>query len=125
MSDQFHPELAGGDPDDRPVRHPMMQRTLRIVVMIGLVALVVPGILVTVSTQMRTADAACGIVVDALDRRAVAAIARFEFGGPEGPGWYCYGAHADGSEVLLQGLGLIPGLDRVPTPGTEALRLPE
>jgi hypothetical protein len=71
---------------------------------------VLPGILVTVSTQLSTADAACRFVVGTEDPEALDAVARFELTGAEGPGWYCYAVRFGGAEILLRSLGLIPGL---------------
>lgn len=109
-----HRELAAYDADDRPVRSERTRRMMRVVVIVGLVALVLPGILVTVSTQVATADAACRFVVAAHDPEAVAAVVRFEPMGAAGPAWYCYSQRFNGSEILLRSLGLIPGLSPQP-----------
>jgi hypothetical protein len=69
--------------------------------------------------QIRTADAACRIVVRAGDTEAVGAVARFQVWGGNGPGWYCYAKAFDGSELMLRALGLIPGLTYQPS-GTPA-----
>jgi hypothetical protein len=79
-------------------------------VLLGLVGLILPGVLVTIGTQVVTAEAACRLVVGRSVPDALGASARFEPGGPEGPGWYCYAQQYGGSEVLLRSLGLIPGL---------------
>jgi hypothetical protein len=84
-------------------------------VVLGLAGLLLPGVLVTVSTQLATAEAACRIVVGAQDPQAIRAVARFELAGAEGPGWYCYSVRFGGTEILLRSLGLIPGLS--PRPG--------
>jgi hypothetical protein len=68
----------------------------------------------TVQLQVRTAQAACRIVVRAVDASAVGSVARFEPAGPAGPSWYCYSRSFDGSEVLRETLGLIPGLEPAP-----------
>lgn len=115
MSDDFHRELAEYEPGDaRPVRSAAMMRAIRIMVVLGLAGLVLPGVLITVSTQIETADAACRIVVAASDPEAIDAIARFELTGAEGPGWYCYTVRFGGTEILLRSLGLIPGLSSNP-----------
>jgi hypothetical protein len=116
-------ELAEYEPgDSRPVRSAAMTRAIRIMVVLGLIGLVLPGILVTVSTQIETADAACRIVVTARAPESIDAIARFEPAGAEGPGWYCYAVRFGGTEILLGSLGLIPGLspDSADTPGVPA-----
>jgi hypothetical protein len=111
MTDEYHPELAGYDASDsRRVHSAARLRAMRIVVVIGLVALVLPGVLFTVSTQISTASAACALVVAREAPDSTGSSARFELGGAEGPGWYCYAPQYGGSEVLLRSLGLIPGL---------------
>jgi hypothetical protein len=123
MTDEYHRELAEYEPGDgRPVHSAARRRALRIVVVIGLVALVLPGVLVTVSTQIATAGAACRIVVAKVAPDSVAAVARFELTGGDGPGWYCYAERFGGEEVLLRSLGLIPGLSPRPVndPGQPA-----
>ncbi len=108
--DDYHPELAGDEAGDaRSSRSVVRQRVFRIIGALGLVALVLPGLLVTIRVQGSTAAEACRIVVATQDSEAVGSRARFEFG-PEGPGWYCYAERFGGTEILLRSLGLIPGL---------------
>lgn len=123
MADEYHPELAEYDPgENRPVHSATRTRVLRVMVVLGLTGLVLPGVLVTISTQLSTADAACRIVVAAAAPDSVGAVARFELTGAEGPGWYCYAQRYGGGEILLRSLGLIPGLTDVPVgdPGQPA-----
>jgi hypothetical protein len=101
------------------VRHPVTITVMRVVIVIGVVALVLPGLIYTIGMQIQTADAACRIVVRADDTEAVGAVARFQLGGGNGPGWYCYAKSFDGSELMLRALGLIPGLSYQPS-GTPA-----
>lgn len=111
MTDEYHPELAGYDPGDaRRPQSATRLRVLRIMVVLGLVGLILPGLLFTVGTQLSTATAACEIVVRDAVPDATGSSARFEPGGPEGPGWYCYAQQYGDTEVLLRFLGLIPGL---------------
>ncbi len=118
--DDFHPELAGYvPPDGGSVRRPMALRIMRIVIVIGIVSLVLPGVIYTIGIQMETADAACRIVVHANAPQAVGEQARLEAWGGNGPGWYCYAEFFDGSQLMLRGLGLIPGLSYQPS-GTPA-----
>jgi hypothetical protein len=123
MTDEYHRELAEYEPGDgRPVHSARRVRALRIMVMVGLAGLLLPGLLVTVSTQISTAGAACEIVVAQSAPDSVDAAARFELTGAEGPGWYCYARQYGGSEILLRSLGLIPGLStpHAPSPGQPA-----
>ena len=118
--EEYHPELAGYVPSEgRSVRHPVTATVMRVVIIIGVVALVLPGVLYTIGVQMQTADAACRIVVRAGDSEATGSVARFQGWGGNGPGWYCYAKSFDGSELMLRALGLIPGLSYQPS-GTPA-----
>jgi hypothetical protein len=115
MADEYHPELAEYDPDEsRPTRSATRTRVMRVMVVLGLAGLLLPGVLVTISTQVSTADAACRIVVAASAPESVGSVARFELAGAEGPGWYCYAERFGGGEILLRSLGLIPGLSGEP-----------
>lgn len=123
MTDDDPRELTDYEPGDaRPLRSVARRRALRIMVALGLTGLILPGVLVTVSTQISTAAAACRFVVSSQDPEAVDAVARFELAGAEGPGWYCYAVRFGGAEILLRSLGLIPGLSpqRDESPGVPA-----
>jgi hypothetical protein len=123
MADDYHRELAEYDPGDgRPVHSLARQRAIRIMVVLGLVGLVLPGLIVTIGTQLSTAESACRIVVARSAADSVGAVARFELLGGDGPGWYCYAQRFGGDEVLLRSLGLIPGLSPEPDedPGQQA-----
>jgi hypothetical protein len=122
MTDEYHPELAEYEPgESRPGRSAIRLRVLRIMVALGLTALVLPGLLVTISTQISTAAAACRIVVAATAPESIGSDARFELFGAAGPGWYCYAQRFGEGELLLRSLGLIPGLtQRPPSDGQPA-----
>jgi hypothetical protein len=118
--DDYHPELAGYVPrEEGSVRHPLTLKVMRVVIVIGVIALILPGVLYTIGVQMQTADAACRIVVRAGDSEATGSVARLQAWGGNGPGWYCYAQSFDGSELMLRALGLIPGLSYQPS-GTPA-----
>ncbi|MDQ2661067.1 MAG: hypothetical protein M3Y52_04250 [Actinomycetota bacterium] len=118
MSDDEMPrELADYEPGE--VRTPpgeRMQRMRRVVVVVAIVALVLPGVLIGVSTASRTAELACTIV-GSNEAPGSASEARFELTGAEGPGWYCYATAFGGREVQLRFLGFIPEVKVVSTPG--------
>ncbi len=120
MSDEeYHPELAEYAPGDRgSVRRPLTLKIIRVVIVIAVVLLIVPGVIYTVSVQVETAGAACAIVVSSTARDATPD-ARLQLWGGNGPGWYCYARTFSGSEVLLRSLGIIPGLTYRPS-GTPA-----
>ncbi|WP_284254760.1 hypothetical protein [Pseudolysinimonas kribbensis] len=121
--DDEHPELAGYEPGSgASLSRPGVRRVLRIGVLIAVAALIIPGIIATVQMQIRTAQAACRIVVRTVDTSAIGAVARFEPAGPAGPSWYCYSRSFDGSELLRATLGLIPGLEPAPRPPHPAVQ---
>ncbi len=110
------PELAGYQPHaEAPLRRQRLATVLRIVVIVGLLSLILPGILVTASTANQTANASCARYVTYFAPEAVSFSTRFEFFGPSGPGWNCYAVQFDGAEVLVHALGIIPGGPRLPT----------
>ncbi len=110
------PELAGYQPHgDRPLRSPHLKTVMRVVVVIGLVGLLLPGILVTVSTASRTATVTCGIYAAYYAPESVDFSARFELFSAAGMGWNCYAVEYDGGEILLRSLGIIPGGARLPS----------
>ncbi len=113
MSEYYdEPELAGYEPHEpRGSRSPRRKRTLQAVVLLGIVALVLPGILTTYSLAKSTAQAACAATVAQLSRTVTASGSRvqFEFFGPGGVGWQCYTVGAYGGDRMpVAMLGLIP-----------------
>jgi hypothetical protein len=116
MNDEYdEPELAGYEPHgDKPLRSPHLATVMRVVVVLGLAALLLPGILVTMGTAQRTAERACAQYVAVLAPGAIAASTRFEVFSAAGIGWNCYAIDFDGDQLLLRSLGLIPGGARLP-----------
>jgi hypothetical protein len=96
--------------DDRPLRSRRRLMAMRVLGLVGLGGLVLPGVLVTVSVASRTADRACAIYVSRDAIRATAPDARFEVGGTNGLGWNCYAQQFDGSDVLVEEMGPIPAM---------------
>ena len=117
--DDDEPELAGYQPHDTPLRGRRFTTMMRVVVVIGLVGLVLPGILVTAATANRTAAATCSIYTRYYAPEAVDFATRFELFGPAGIGWNCYAIAFGGDELLVASLGLIPGGARIPSTPTE------
>jgi len=96
---------------------------LRIVVVVGIACLVLPGLLTTMSVASATAQEACTAWVAYEAPEATGASARFEMFGASGPGWQCYTVGAFGGERNVASLGLIPispALSPVPKPGKNA-----
>jgi hypothetical protein len=119
IDDEYHPELAEYVPTEgSSIRRPLTLKVMRVVIVIAVVALILPGVVYTISVQVETAGAACAIVVSAAAPDSTPD-ARLQLWGGNGPGWYCYARGFDGSEVLLRSLGMIPGLTYTPA-GTPA-----
>lgn len=114
MDEDDEPELSGYQPHEAPLRGRRFQLAARIVVVVGLVALILPGMLVTLGTANRTALATCATYTSfyAPDSRSFSV--RFELVSPAGVGWNCYAVAFGGDEVLIASLGLIPGGARLP-----------
>ncbi|MGV8897288.1 MAG: hypothetical protein ACOH1U_12560 [Rhodoglobus sp.] len=113
------PELAGYEPHGgRPLRSPHLLRVMRVVVVLGLIGLVLPGILIGMSTANNTAQRSCAVYTSYLAPEAVTFSARFELASPSGTGWNCYAVGFGGEETLLAAMGIIPGGARIPSPGT-------
>jgi hypothetical protein len=105
--------------DDEPPFRPVRRRIMQIVVSLAIAALVLPGFIVTWSTQVRTANFACQIAVDYYAPGASAAKASFSVLNLAIPGWNCYAVMFDGSEAFVAHLGVIPGAPRlVPQSGS-------
>lgn len=117
MTSDDHPELSGYEPQDadRPLRSPRTLAIMRIVVVLGLVALIVPGILTSMQVASATAMTACSAATARYYPSAVDFSARFEFSGPGGFGWQCYAIDLNERETYVVPLGVIPSAPRAPT----------
>lgn len=116
MDEDFdEPELTGYQPHEKPLRSPHLDTVMRVVVVIGLVGLLLPGLLVTIGTANSTAQGSCAAYTAYYAPEAVGFSARFEFFSPSGMGWNCYAVNFGGDEVLLAALGIIPGGPRIPS----------
>jgi allophanate hydrolase subunit 1 len=106
------------DDSDRPLR-PQRKRLMQIVVVVAVAALVLPSIIVTWTTQVRTANYSCSIAVAYYAPGATGTIARFSLTNPQLVGWNCYAEMFDGTEYFVAHLGIIPGAPRlVPLTGS-------
>ncbi|WP_213813712.1 hypothetical protein [Glaciihabitans sp. dw_435] len=114
------PELAGYEPHgERPLRSRRQLVVLRVIVIVGLVGLVLPGIVTTVSVSSSTAQASCAIWVRYSAPDAPGSQARFEIFGAGGVGWECYTVGAFGGDRHVASIGLIPGTPKIPTGGQD------
>jgi hypothetical protein len=108
------PELRGYEASDRPLRSKAFTTTMRVVVFVGLVALVLPGLIYTYTVQKATAERSCAIWVNYEVAGPSGSEARLELFGPGGVGWECYSVGAFGPDGHIASLGLIPGPPRLP-----------
>jgi hypothetical protein len=120
MTDNY-PELSGYEPNDnyRPLRGKHFSTILRVVVVLGLFALVVPGVLTTMRVASDTASHACASAVVQYYPAAVDFDARFDLNGPGGFGWQCYAIDRNERDTFVVSLGLIPS---APTRQAPAIR---
>lgn len=120
MDDDDPEELADYQPHDEQSYGARRRKVLRVIVIVGLIALVLPGILVTALTADRTAQFSCAAYTAYAAPDAIGSEARFDLFGPS-VGWNCYARFFGGSETLIAGLGIIPGGRPIPaTPAENA-----
>lgn len=112
--DDDEPELAGYERSERPLRPAYLQTVMRVVVVVGLIGLILPGIVVTLGTANRTAVSTCAAYTAFYAPQAVGFQARFELFAAAGLGWNCYAQTFGGGEIMVKSLGLIPGGARLP-----------
>ena len=111
-------ETVADEEPERPFRRGK-KRFMQIVVTVAIAALVLPGILVTWSTQVRTAQYACEIATAYYAPGATDSSARFSFTPASLAGWNCYAVMFNDSEFFVAHLGVIPGAPRlVPLTGS-------
>ena len=117
MTSDEHPELSGYEPldADRPLRSRRTLLIMRIVVVLGLVALIVPGILTSVQIASSTATNACSVATARYYPTAIDFDARFDLTGPGGFGWQCYAIDINERETFVIPLGIIPSAPRLPS----------
>jgi hypothetical protein len=109
------PELAGYVPhDERPLHSRRRTLIFRVVVIIGVLSLILPGFVTSLSVASATANRSCAIWVHYAAPDAAGSEARFEVFGPGGIGWECYSVGAFGGDRHVVSLGLIPGEPRLP-----------
>ena len=114
------PELANYQPHDKPLRSRHLVTVMRVVVVIGLVGLLLPGLLLTIQVATNTATRACAAYTAYYAPEAVSFSARFELASASGMGWNCYAVQFGGEEVLLKAMGIIPAGPRIPSAPVES-----
>ncbi len=108
MSVADDPELTGYEPGDgTPLRSRRTMNVMRIVVVLGVLGMILPGVITTVSVGTATAEATCTNLVAYYAGTQSPAVVRWELFGPGLVGWECY-ADGFGGEKHVGSLGLIP-----------------
>ncbi len=116
MTDE-HPELAAYEPHEgRPLRSARTLLAMRVIVILGILGLVLPGIVTIVSVSTATATRACVAWVEYEVPDAASSSVRFELFGPGGAGWQCYSVGAFGGDRRVASLGIIPSGARLAVP---------
>ena len=93
---------------------------MRVIVILGIIGLILPGMITIVTVSTATATRACTAWVNYEAPDAAASSVRFELFGPGGAGWQCYTVGAFGGDRRVASLGIIPSGARlaVPADGT-------
>jgi len=112
MTNDLPPELSDEWDDEPPGPSPMERRArmMKIIGIVALVSMVLPGLLVTWSTSRATANAACQIAVTYYAPTATRWQANFDFLPLGNVGWNCYAYTEDGFVLRVAHLGIIPGV---------------
>jgi hypothetical protein len=105
-------DAADEHDDDGPVRGARAQRTLRLVVLVALGALVLPLVLSLANVAHGAASRACALTVNRYDASATGSRVTFDLFGPGGAGWLCFADQRGGDDRLLANLGMIPAVPR-------------
>jgi hypothetical protein len=113
------PELAEYEPGDgKPLRSPYLVLMMRVVVIVGIAGLILPGIIQTISMTATNAQESCRRWVKYANPDSPGHVARFELFGAGGPGWECYTKGQFGGDEHVATLGLIPGPPSLPSRST-------
>lgn len=118
---ELEPELAGYVPNEGAPQRRRMLLGMRVVVILGIACLVLPGILTTWSVASSTAQTTCEAWVKYEAPGATGERAQFEVLGAGGIGWECYATGGLGGDEHVASLGLIPvspRLSPVPAPNS-------
>lgn len=114
-----HPELSGYEPfENKPRRSKRRMTVLRIIVLVAVVALVLPGLFTTITVGTNNAERACAYRAATIEP-GTASDARFELFGPGGLGWECYAIDRVGDEHHIDSMGLIPAAPGAPGAPTQ------
>ena len=105
--------MSFDDDTDRPLYSRRRRNLMRFVVLLAIGALVLPGVIVTWTTQLRTANYACQIAVNYYAPGATSSRASFDLAPTDLLGWNCHAVMFDGQEFFVAHLGVVPGAPRL------------
>tara|TARA_B110000483_G_scaffold222615_1_gene279738 strand:+ start:1992 stop:2339 length:348 start_codon:yes stop_codon:yes gene_type:complete len=104
---------------ERPLYSSKRRNAMRVVVSVAILALVLPGVLITWVTQVQTATYACQVATAYYAPGALGSRTSFEWGNAALIGWNCYAEIPGQGDFFVAYLGVIPGAPRlVPLTGT-------
>ena len=109
MTDDLPDELEPDD-DSRPLRSERRRRVLRVVAIVGMGLLVLPGLIGTLGQANRSASYACEIARQYYAPNAAGVEAKFRIFPLEAAGWQCFVPLDGGRDMLIATLGPIPGM---------------
>jgi hypothetical protein len=109
--DDWGPDDSEPDDDATPPWE-RRRRIMRLVALVTMIAMVVPGALTSWAIAQSTAERSCRIAVDFYANDRTPSRVAFELSASESLGWNCY-ALAPTGEVRVAILGLIPGPPRL------------
>ena len=101
------------DDSERPLYSRKRLTMMRAIVIVAILALVLPGLVVTWTTQVSTAHYACQIAVAYYAPGATSHRASFDVAPADLFGWNCYAIMFDDQENFVAHLGVIPGAPRL------------
>lgn len=111
--------MSANDESERPLYSRRRRNLMRFIVFLAIGALVLPGVVITWSTQLRTAQYACQIAVSYYAPGATSSRATFALVPADLLGWNCHAVMFDGQEFFVAHLGVVPGAPRlVPLTGS-------
>ena len=119
----MEPELAGYVPTEGDPRRRRILLVMRVVVIVGIACLILPGVMISVNVATSTAHSECLAWVRYEAPDATGAMARFEVFGAGGLGWECYATGGFQGTHHVASLGLIPvspSLSPVPRNGSSS-----
>jgi len=109
------PELAGYQPHSgRPLRSRRLLMVMRVFIVLGLVSLVLPSVVISVTDASAAAKESCRRWVKYAMPSSPGSRATFEIFGSHGIGWQCYSDDSFGGDQFIASLGLIPGVPNIP-----------